>query len=119
MLEGLSSVRKSRRSLFAVMAARSVWSELRIRVIEPRKFDVRWSLPACVREGSTDSRKVSPSLYAWQATRVLVRPGSLSRAEKYWDSLGTCDSQDVLPACGQRPQTSRRLAFLAVLAASY
>jgi hypothetical protein len=93
---------------FTVMAARRVWSELRSRVIEPRKFDVRWSLPACVREGSTDSSKVSPSLYAWQATRVLVRSGSMSRAEKYWDSLGTCESQDVLPACGQRPQTSRR-----------
>ena len=93
---------------FAVMAARSVWSELQSRVIEPRNFVVRWSLSACARKGSIVSRKVSPSRQAWQAMRVSIRPGSMSRAEKYWDSLGTCESQDVLPACGQGPQTSRR-----------
>ena len=91
-----------------VMAARSVWSELQSRVIEPRKFVVRLSLSACARKGSIVSRKVSPSRQAWQAMRVSIRPGSMSRAEKYWDSLGTCESQGSLVACDQRPRTSRR-----------
>lgn len=79
----LATSRKRALRRCSVRAARSVCSEYQSRVIEPRKFDDRWGLPARVRGDSI--------ALAAKAMARVTRPGSVSRAEVYGGIPGTCE----------------------------
>jgi hypothetical protein len=79
----LATSRKRALRSRSVRAARSVCSEYRSRVIEPRKFDNRWGLPDRVR-GDSIAR-------AAKAMARVTRPGSESVAEVYGGIPGTCE----------------------------
>ncbi len=79
----LATSRKRALRSRSVRAARSVCSEYRSRVIEPRKFDNRWGLPDRVR-GDSIAR-------AAKAMARVTRPGSETVAEVYGGIPGTCE----------------------------
>ncbi len=79
----LATSRKRALRSCSVRAARSVCSECQSRVIEPRKLDDRWGLPASVRGDSI--------ALAAKAMASVVRPGSRSGAEVYGGIPGTCE----------------------------
>ena len=79
----LATSRKRALRSRSVRAARSVCSEYRSLVIEPRKFDNRWGLPDRVR-GDSIAR-------AAKAMARVTRPGSETVAEVYGGIPGTCE----------------------------
>jgi len=83
--------------------ARSVCSEYRSRVIEPRNYADRWGLPDCERgDGIRLSEMTLDS---------LARPGSESRAKVYGGILGTCEGLPLpvvnKPRNGMKPREQR------------
>jgi hypothetical protein len=72
----------------SVRAARSVCSEYRSRIIEPRNVFDCWGLPVCARGDST--------ALAATAMASEAHPGSESGAEVYWGVLGTCEGLPLL-----------------------
>ena len=75
-----------------VMTARSVWSDHQSHVIEPRKLGNCWGLSAQWRKGNITLCTERPKQKPRQAKCSETRSGSESRAEMYWDSLGTWES---------------------------
>lgn len=70
------------------MSARSVDSELRSPVIEPRNNDDWWSLRAC----DSGDHAVAPNSLDGDWSGANVRPGSENRAEQYGGLLGRWES---------------------------
>ena len=110
----LATSRKRALRSCSVRAARSVCGECQSRVIEPRKLDDRWGLPAGVRGDSI--------ALAAKAMASVARPGSMSRAEAYGGIPGTCEglplpvdkqSRNGMKPSDQRPGPQGAFPFLA------
>lgn len=80
------------------MAARSVWSESKSRVIESRNYSHRWSLSVLNQGGSTEAPKQMPG--------VEVRPGSKSGADG-WEGLPGNLGDPSLSLCEREPEQGR------------
>lgn len=84
----LATSRKRALRSRTVKAARSVCSEYRSRMIEPRKFDDCWCLPDRVRGGSITLTD--------RAMDSVNRPGSESGAKIHVGIPGTCEGLHLL-----------------------
>ena len=87
--QSLASSRKRTLRSRSAMAARSVWSGGRSRVIESRNFEHGRGLLIRNKGGSIEQATVSPSSEARQAKVCEARPGSESRADARVDNPGT------------------------------
>lgn len=87
--QSLADSRKRTLRSRTVMAARSVWSRSRSRVIESRNLNHCPSLLSLDTGGSTGQSAVRPSGNTRQAMDCEVGPGSESGADACVDSLGT------------------------------
>ena len=110
----LATSRKRALRSRSVRAARSVCSEYRSRIIEPRNFDNRWGLPDRVRGDSIAQ--------AAMAMARVTRPGSESLAKVYGGIPGTCEglplpvdkqSRNGMKPSDQRPGPQGAFPFLA------
>ncbi len=95
--QSLASSRKRTLRSRSAMAARSVWSGGRSRVIESRNVHYCWSLLIRNKGGSIEQAKVSPSKKARQAKVCATRPGSESRADACVDNPGTREIPESPP----------------------
>ena len=92
--QSLANSRKRTLRSRPAMAARSVWSGSRSRVIESRNLNHRWGLRIRDTGGSIEQAEVRPSSRARQAMACATRPGSESRADACVDRPGTREIPD-------------------------
>ena len=94
--ERLAATRKRTLRSVPARGARSVWSECRSRVIEPRKSAYRLGLPVCLWGDNIAEHTIRRHRNGAQATCEVTGPGSKSRAKTYGGILESWESRTVL-----------------------